>query len=216
MKPFFQLEKQNPPKTRRGSDTSFMKQNMTIDGPAAVEAYQDILNFLHNNKDLNIKTALDAMAGKGVMSSYLLQIRTLEELTLNDFAEDCYQYLQKKFERELRIKAVLNRDFFHMDLSSDFTRKGFDLVVIDFNNFTWNKKDLVEPFQIWLDRNRKRFTYLMYCDSFYYSLKFMKDASQREEKYQAYLQRTQTELDMKLLKDHVYKSKSCSLLLLKN
>ena len=195
----------------RQSDTSFMKQNMKLDGLSAVRAYMDVFGYIRDNR-MNIKTAIDMMAGKGVMSSYILQIPTLQDIVLNDMAEDCYQYLKDKFMNEKRVKVIWNKDYREISLR-DFPA---DLVAIDFNNFTWNKKDQVEPFKTWLEHNRDYFRYLLYCDSFYFSLKFLKDEQVREKKYQDYLKRVENELSMRLLKEHVYQSKNCSLFLLEN
>ena len=194
----------------RRSGTSFMKQNTKLDGLSAVRAYRDVFGYIQDNR-LNIKTAIDMMAGKGVMSSYILQLPTLQDLILNDRAEDCYQYLKDKFKHEKRVRAIWNKDYREISLGDSLV----DLVVIDFNNFTWNKKDLVEPFKTWLEHNRDYFRYLLYCDSFYFSLKFLNDEEVREVLYEFYLKRVENELGgMRLLTAHDYQSKSCSLFLL--
>jgi hypothetical protein len=170
-----------------------------------------MVQFINDN-NLDIKVVLDAMAGRGIWSSYLLKISSLRKLILNDFSEDCYQYLREKFKGNYKVKHIWNLDFFLLDLS-DINP---DLLVIDFNVFTWNKKDQVNQFLSWLKINRKYFSYLAYADSFYYSLKFLKDEEERDRKYQEYLIRAQDNLKMELLFNNVYKSKNCSVLLLEN
>jgi adenine-specific DNA methylase len=169
-----------------------------------------LLNFIKKNK-IDIKTIADVMAGCGIVTEYLLKIDGVEQLILNDLAEDCCLYLKKKFKNQEKIAAILNQDFFELDLM-----KQTDLVFVDFNNFTWNKEGQASPFLAWVERNKKCFSYLLYCDSFYYSLKFLKDKTQLENKYQDYLNQAEKNLKMKLIMNYVHKSKNCSWVLLKN
>ncbi len=170
-----------------------------------------MVDFINNEYGGKIKTGLDSMAGRGILTEHLLCIDGLEELVINDLAEDCHSHLQNKFASDKRVKGVLNCDFFRLNLE-----KETDLVVVDFNNFTWNKKEQVRLFLDWVKRNRDFFSFLLYSDSFHYSLKFLKDKTQARPKYQTYLNSVEESLSMKLLTDCVYKNKDCSLILLKN
>lgn len=172
------------------------------------DAMRYFINFIkaHN---LNITTVLDMLSGRGIFAEVLLTIEGLEKLILNDISKDCYDHLKSKF-KPPQI-TVLNQDMYSISINIPI-----DMVVIDFNTFTWNKTDQVPPFLNWVSRHRKMFSYLLFTDSFYYSLKFIKDASLRENTYQNYLRRTEQELSMKLLASYEYKTGNCSSLLLEN
>lgn len=179
------------------------------------DALRRMVRYINQNQsELTIKTALDAMAGKGITVEYLLRIRGLEELIINDLARDCYEYLLKSgFRKNEKLKAIWNRDFFDIVLNKT------DLVFVDFNGFTWNsymRKPLLKSFEDWIDKNRNSFQYLLYSDSFYYSLKFLKSSEEVEEKFNNYLNLVEEKSKMKILSHFVYANKDCALILLKN
>lgn len=197
---------------KRESSTSYLQIDISKYVKYKRDADRHIVNFINKN-NMQIKTVIDTMAGRGVFTEYLLRINCVEKIIINDMAKDCYEYLKNKFGKNPIIKEITNRDFFDMNLE-----RHVDLVVIDFNNFTWNKAEQVNSFLGWVGRNRDNFSYLLYTDSFYYSLKFLsnKDKGTVGEKYEEYLQRAVDHLCMELLTSYVYKNKNCSILLLKN
>ena len=201
-------------KKKRTLETSYLK----IDNSRYVKHKRDairyMIDFINNNYAGMVKTAYDGMAGKGIFTEYLLQIDGLEDLRLNDKAEDCYMYLLQKFHNHPKITRITNTDFFHVVLGVLGRRA--DLVVVDFNNFTLNRKDQVDAFLEWIHYNRQWLNLLLYTDSFYFSLKFLKDESERQTKYQEYLKRVEEALKMKIVADYPYKNKGCSLILLQN
>lgn len=200
-------------KVRRREDTSHFKQRLDKDIVSAQKAHQDIVRFINQSKDMKIKRVLEAMSGGGMYTNSLLNIEGLEEIILNDFSEDCYSYLKNRFKDNPKVKDIWNLDFYTIDLKQVGK---IDLLVIDFNTFTWHKKEQVDKFLYWLKNNRKYFSYLVYSDSFYYSLKFVKDEEVRNKKYEEYLKKVQEYLNMELLYNHVFGSKNCSILVLEN
>ena len=194
---------------KRTAETSYLKINTAKYEIYKRDAARSLIRFINDN--CHIKTAIDAMAGRGIITKYLLRINSLEQLILNDLAKDCYLHLCSTFGKMEKIKTILNQDFFSLNLE-----KEVDLIVIDFNNFTWNKKKQVQSFSAWLNRNRNFFHYLLYSDSFCYSLKFVKDKTESEKKFQAYLKRIEKSTSMKLINKYLYKNKDCCLILLEN
>lgn len=193
----------------RNEKTSYLKINTSKYLTYKRDAIRSVIRYINDDDEISIKTAIDMMAGVGTITSHLLLIEDLERLIINDLAEDCYSYLQKKFNGTEKINGIFNRDFFEFDLEEKT-----DLVVVDFNNFTINKK-YTNLFLEWLRRNREYFSYLLYSDSFHYSLKFIKGEQEKFSKYKNYLKRVEELLAMKIIFHYEYRNNDCSLILLK-
>jgi hypothetical protein len=193
-------------KKRRTAEISCLRVRRNI-WKYARAAERKIVQFINEN-ELDIRTVMEYMSGRGEYTSYLLQINGLEEIILNDMAPDCYELLLNKFRDTPLVTEILNRNFFEFDLE-----KPTDLIVIDFNNFTWNKEDLAKGFHQWINRNRNTFKYLLYTDSFHFSLKF-KPKESRNEKFFLYRKRVEKELKMKLITYVNLGNGDCSLILL--
>lgn len=209
------FEERIPPKTRRMENTSCLHVRRDIERYAR-EAERQMLHFLNDN--CHIQTVVEAMSGRGVWTEYLLKLNGLQTLTLNDMAPDCYALLVERFQNIPAVTRITNCDFFSQALE-----ERVDLVVIDFNTFTWNaytrnQKRQVLRFADWLEHNRARFRYLIYTDSFSYSLKFKKDYWTLEDPtthaaYQAYMDKAIAAMGMTLMYQVVTKNRDCALTL---